>query len=142
MARTEGDIAGAAAELIDAFNEADWSRLRPLLASDLVYDETGTGRRVEGADAYVALLDGWKAAFPDVAGTIRDAITSDNVVAQEIHWHGTQTGPLETPTGTVEASGKPVSVDASIWYRFQGEAISEIHHYLDVATLLEQIGAR
>jgi hypothetical protein len=65
MARTEGDIAGAAAELIDAFNEADWSRLRPLLASDLVYDETGTGRRVEGADAYVALLDGWKAAFPD-----------------------------------------------------------------------------
>ena len=65
MARTEGDIAGAAAELIDAFNGADWSRLRPLIASDLVYNETGTGCRVEGADAYVALLDGWKAAFPD-----------------------------------------------------------------------------
>jgi SnoaL-like polyketide cyclase len=90
----------------------------------------------------VRLLEPGRWYFYGVAGTIRDAITDDNVVAQEIHWHGTQTGPLETPAGTVEASGKPVSVDASIWFRFQGETIGEIHHYLDVATLLEQIGAR
>jgi hypothetical protein len=58
MAQTGTDLAGTAAEWIDAFNRADWSRLRPLLASDFLYTETGTGRRVEGADAYFELLDG------------------------------------------------------------------------------------
>jgi len=41
---------------------ADWERFRGLLAPDAVYAETGTGRRVEGADAYVALVQGWKRA--------------------------------------------------------------------------------
>jgi steroid delta-isomerase-like uncharacterized protein len=141
MAQPEADIARAAAELIDAFNEADWSRLRPLVASDLVYTETGTGRRVDGADAYFVLLDGWKGAFPDVTGTIRGAIAGDGVAAQEIHWEGTHTGPLETPSGTVEATGNAISVDASFWCSGEDGTIREIHHYLDVLTLLGQVGA-
>ena len=58
-----------ATDLIDAFNQADWDRLRGLLAPGVRYSETGTGRRVEGADAYLQLCQGWKEAFPDVAGT-------------------------------------------------------------------------
>ena len=141
MAQTGIDLTRVAAELIDAFNQADWERLRPLVAGDLVYTETGTGRRVEGADAYFQLLDGWKRALPDVAGTIQATVAGDALVAQEIRWEGTHTGPLETPGGTVPASGKRISLDASAWFRFRGETISEIHHYLDVLMLLQQIGA-
>ena len=93
----------AAADLIDAFNEADWERFRGVLAPDAVYAETGTGRRVEGADAYVALCQGWKVALPDVRGTIRGVIASEDQVAQEILWEGTYMGPMETPGGTLDA---------------------------------------
>jgi ketosteroid isomerase-like protein len=56
------DLTQVAADLIDAFNEADWERFRAVLSPDAVYAETGTGRRVEGADAYVQLCQGWKDA--------------------------------------------------------------------------------
>jgi steroid delta-isomerase-like uncharacterized protein len=141
MAQLGTDISRTAEELIDAFNHGDWNRLRPLVAEDLVYTESGTGRRVEGADAYFELLDGWKRAFPDVAGTVTRTLTGDGIVAQEIHWTGTQSGPLEIPGGTVAATGREISVDASAWLRFRGDRIGEIHHHLDALMLLQQIGA-
>ena len=141
MARTETAITQAADELIDAFNHADWDRLRPLLAPDLVYAETGTGRRVEGPDAYFELLDGWKAASSDVNGTIRNVVASDDTVVQEVLWEGVHSGPLPTPGGVLEATGKHFVIEATGWYEFEGGLIREIHHHLDVLALLQQIGA-
>ncbi len=130
-----------ATDLIDAFNQADWDRFRGLLAPAVRYTETGTGREVEGADAYLQLCQGWKEAFNDVAGTVTNAVGGHDVAALEIRWEGTHTGPLETPGGTVPASGNRISVDASLWTRDEGDAIEEIHHHLDVLTLLQQVGA-
>ena len=141
MTEAEFDLTQASADLIDAFNEADWERFRGVLSPDTVYTETGTGRRVEGAEAYVTLCQGWKVALPDVRGTIRGAIATENQVAQEILWEGTHTGPMETPGGTLPPSGAEISVEASLWIRFHRDKAQEVHHYLDVLSLLQQIGA-
>jgi ketosteroid isomerase-like protein len=69
MAQTGTDLTRMSEELLDAFNRSDWDRMRAMIAPDLVYIETGTGRRVEGADAYIELAQGWKRAFPDTTGT-------------------------------------------------------------------------
>jgi len=139
MAASGTDLTQAAAAFIDAFNRADWDAFRDSIAPDAVYSETGTGRRVAGADAYVGLCHGWKAAFPDVVGTIRSSIASGDVVAQEIVWEGTHTGALETPAGVIDATGNRISVDAATWIRYADERAQEIHHYLDVLTLLQQV---
>jgi steroid delta-isomerase-like uncharacterized protein len=130
-----------ATDLIDAFNRADWDRLRGVLAPDVRYSETGTGRQAEGADAYLQLCQGWKDAFSDAAGTVINAAGGEDVAVLEIRWEGTHTGPLETPAGAVPPSGNRISVDASFWTRDEGDAIGEIHHHLDVLTMLQQIGA-
>jgi steroid delta-isomerase-like uncharacterized protein len=133
--------ARAAADLIDAFNEGDWDRFRSHLKDDAVYEESGTGRRVEDAGTYVELCQGWRRALPDCRGTIRTELADGPVVAQEIAWEGTQDGPLETPAGTLPASGRRIEVVASVWYRFDGDRIAEVRHHLDVLTLLGQVGA-
>ena len=130
-----------ATDLIDAFNQTDWDRLRGVLAPDVRYSETGTGRRVDGADAYLQLCQGWKEAFSDAEGTVTNAAGGQDVAVLEIRWEATHTGPLETPAGTVPASGNRISVDASFWTRDEGDAIVEIHHHLDVLRMLQQIGA-
>ncbi len=130
-----------ATDLIDAFNKADWDRLEQHLSREVLYTETGTGRRVEGAAAYVQLCKGWREAFPDVTGTVTNAVAGDDIAVLEIRWDGTHTGPLETPAGPVPASGNPIAVDASFWTRYEGDSIQEIHHHLDVLALLQQIGA-
>jgi predicted ester cyclase len=103
--------------------------------------DTGTGRRVEGTDAYIELAKGWKAAFPDATGTIDDAVVSGDMVAQEIRWEATHTGPMQTPDGIIEPTDKRISIAASLGCRFDGDHARELHHYLDVLMLLQQIGA-
>jgi steroid delta-isomerase-like uncharacterized protein len=135
------DLGRATADLIEAFNRADWDSMRAHLTPDVHYEETGTGRRVDGADPYIALCQGWREAFPDVAGTVRTALTGDGIAVLEIGWEGTHTGPLETPGGSVAATGNRVSIEASFWARYEGDRIADARHHVDVLMLLQQVGA-
>jgi steroid delta-isomerase-like uncharacterized protein len=130
-----------ATRILEAFNDADWDAFRAGVTDDVVYVESGTGRRIEGADAYLALCEGWKRALPDVSGTVRRAIEGDEVVAQEVSWTGTHDGPLPTPNGDIPATGRPVTVEATLWTQTRDGAVSEVHHHLDVMALMAQIGA-
>jgi ketosteroid isomerase-like protein len=89
-----------ATDAVEAFNSADWSRFRELLAADIVYEETGTQRRVSGRDAYVELCQGWKQAFPDARGTIHRSVASGDTSVQEITWTGTRERELSSASRT------------------------------------------
>ena len=54
------DVIGIAETTITAFNTSDWAQFRAALAPDVIYQETGTGRRAESADAYLQLVQAWK----------------------------------------------------------------------------------
>ncbi len=86
------------------------------------------------------MLAGWKQAIPDARGAILKSVSQGNTVVQEILWEGTQTGPLPTPAGTLPPSGKTFRVAAAIWYAVAGGRVQEVHHYLDVLALLQQLG--
>ena len=90
-------------------------------------------------DAYVQLTQGWKQAFPDARGAVRKVVASGSTVVQEIAWEGTQTGTLDGLGGPLPASGKRVSVLASLWITFGGDQVREIHHHLDVLSMLGQL---
>ena len=135
------NLADIAERLIAAFSNADWTQFRAALAPNVHYEETGTGRQTDSADAYVKLVQAWKQSFPDAVGRIRNVVAQGDTVAQEIIWEGTHTGDMATPSGTLPASGKRISVLASVWYRFQGDTIQEVHHHIDIMTMMTQLGA-
>ena len=99
MAGEQQDLIKRAEDWLEAFNAGDWQRFAAGMTPDVVYEETGTQRRVDGVDAYVQLCQGWKQAFPDVRGAIRNVVASGDTVVQEIMWEGTHTGPLEGQVG-------------------------------------------
>ena len=138
---TTDEIVKLARKQIDAFNTGDWEQLRAMLASDALYAELGTQRKIDGPDKIVELFRGWKTAFPDAVGTVTSAVASDNKAALELTWKGTQTGPLATPEGTIPASGKRQETPAACFFTFEGDKIKESRHYFDSMTLLKQIGA-
>ncbi len=135
------DLIKIAREVVDAFNTSDWERTKALMTPDYLYNEVGTRRRIQGPEEVVAALQGWKQAMPDATGTVTNAFASENRVALEITWEGTHTGPLEGPTGTIPASGKRQVTPAAWILTFEGGKIKESHHYFDMVTLLDQIGA-
>jgi steroid delta-isomerase-like uncharacterized protein len=135
------DKIALAKEEIEAFNAADWTRMKGLMTPDCVYEEPATQRRLEGPDAMVEGLKVWKEAFPDAKGTITKAFEAGDSVAQEITWTGTQTGSLVGPLGTVPATGKRVEVKASLLHTIRGDKVASSHHYFDLLGMLAQLGA-
>jgi steroid delta-isomerase-like uncharacterized protein len=140
-ALTTEEIVKLARKQVDAFNSGDWEQLRASLASDSLYDELGTQRKIEGPEKIVELFKAWKTAFPDAAGTVTSAVASGNKAALEVTWKGTHTGPLESAEGTIPASGKRQETPAAFFFTFEGDKVKESRHYFDSMTLLKQIGA-
>lgn len=124
-----------------AYNEKNWTAVRACVTPDVVYDEVATRRRLQGADQVIAVWQGWAKAFPDSKCTFNNAFTSGTTVVLELTWHGTHTGPLETPAGTIAATGKRIELRSCVVAELDGEKTKLQRQYFDMATLLEQIGA-
>ena len=141
-ALTTGELVRIARDQIDAFNKSDWERLQAQLASDCLYDELGTERKIEGPEQIVETFQAWKTAFPDATGTVTSAVADGKTVALEVTWKGTHTGPLATPRGVLQPSGKGQMTPAAFFFTFGGDKIKQSRHYFDSTTLFKQIGAQ
>ena len=126
---------------ITAYNEKDWSKAKDTLAADAVYDEKGTHRRIQGAGEIIDAWRGWAKAFPDSKATIVREIASGDTAVFELVWKGVHTGPLQTPTGTIPASNKPIEMPACQVVQVEGGKVKSGSHYFDMLTMLTQIGA-
>lgn len=127
---------------VEGYGRPGWQEtLRTLMSPDLVYEETGTDRRVQGVDAVFDLLEGWQAAFPDIRGEVRRVLAGGDSTAVEIVWTGTHTGPLAIRAGTVPPTGAAVATHATMWQRWDGDRIVHEWHNVDVLSLLTQVGA-
>lgn len=130
-----------ATRTLEAFNTADWETFRALCHDDVVYTESGTGRRIEGIEPYLDALREWKVALPDVHGTVRRAVADGDLAVQNVVWTGTHQGPLPTPNGPIPATGVEATIVATLWITTRDGRVSEVTHHLDVLSLLAQIGA-
>ena len=138
---SEQNLSGIARDLIDAFNARNGERFKKQLTATVVYDEIGTNRKFHGADAWLEAWEQWRNAFPDLNGTITNAVASGNTVVQEITWQGTQSGPLSLPGGTIPPSGKRQITRTSLVLVFEDGRVKESRIYFDMLSLLQQIGA-
>jgi steroid delta-isomerase-like uncharacterized protein len=123
-----------------AFNDKNWTAVRAAIAPDFLYDEVGTTRKVQGADETIAIWQGWATAIPDAKATIHHELASGSTAVLELTWKGTHNGPLQTPTGTIPATGKRIEVRACVVMEIAGDKAKLQRHYFDMATLLQQIG--
>ena len=135
------DVEEVARGIVAAHSAGDWNSLKRLLAPNGVYEEYGTQRRIEGADAIVEALQAWKSAFPDVQGVVDKALVAGDTVGLEVTWRGTHSGPLVTASGAVPASGKAFVLLTAWNLDVQGGQVQNSRHYFDILTLLQQIGA-
>ena len=133
----------AAKALIIAYNDKNWEKAKAAITPDFIYDEVATGRRVEGADLTVAAWKGWAQAFPDSKGSFdRTHVAGNETVVLELTWRGTHQGPLETPMGSIPATGKRIEIRAVAIVEVRGEKARTQRQFFDMATLLQQLGVK
>jgi steroid delta-isomerase-like uncharacterized protein len=123
-----------------AYGKKDWEAVRASVTPGVIYDEMATHRNMKGVDQFLAVLQGWAKAFPDSKATYQNAIASGTTVVLELTWHGTHTGPLQTPEGNVAATGKHIAVPACMVVEIGDGKVKSMRHYFDMATLMQQLG--
>jgi steroid delta-isomerase-like uncharacterized protein len=133
-------VVDLAKEQVIAYNEKDWDRVRAAVAPNVVYDELGTQRAAKGLDELLTSWKGWATALPDSRATFRSEMASGNTAVLEVTWTGTHSGPLQTPTGAIPATGKKIDVPACQVVEVADDKVTSIRHYFDMRTLLQQIG--
>ena len=48
---------------------------------------------------------------------------------------------MESPEGTIPATGRKINIDACMAVTVEGEQIKESHQYFDLMTMMQQLGA-
>ena len=87
-----------------AYNDKNWDKLKALFAENGVYDEKGSGRRIQGAALVIEAWQGWAKAIPDSKATFVAEYASGDTAILEVVWKGKHTGPLQMPAGAIPAS--------------------------------------
>ena len=137
----EQDVIQVARGVVDAFNANNWDGFRALSTTNVVYNEFGTQRVINGPDEIIESMRGWKTAMPDATGTVTSSFASGNTVVLEVTWRGTHTGPLVSPAGTIPPSGKSQTTPSAWIFECEEGKVRESRLYFDLMTLLTQIGA-
>jgi steroid delta-isomerase-like uncharacterized protein len=129
-------------ENIAAWNAHSADRELALLADNIVWTDVGLPEPMKDKAAIRKYLQGWFAAFPDLKATVKNRVVSDDQLAGELEFTGTNTGPLQMAPGAppMPATGKKVTGKGTYFVRVHGGKAVEIHTYPDTAGLMMQLG--
>ena len=126
----------------EAWNAHDVDGSLALYSDDVVWVDVGIPEPLRGKDAVRQYVQGWFSAFPDIKLTVKNRLVTEDQVAGELEWIGTQSGPLQLGPGTpaLPATGKKVIGKGTYFVRVKNNKATEVHTYPDTAGLMMQLG--
>ena len=83
----------------------------------------------------------FKAGLPDCQMIVENAVESGNEVVILGRFQGTHTGDLQSPGGTIPASGKPLDLRFMDYFKVEGGRIVDHQTVFDQMDMLGQLGA-
>ncbi len=127
---------------IAAANAHDAAGMAAFYAEDAVFTEATYPGPMHGRAAVQKDAEMIFTAMPDIQLTVVTVVAQGDLVASEIMSVGTNTGPLNLPTGDqLPPSGNTVRVPMALFSRFDADGlIAEEHRYIDLAGMMRQLG--
>ena len=127
---------------IAAWNAHDVEKFLSYCAEDIVWRDVTNPQPLRGKEGARQFFQGWVTAFPDLSIRVKNRVATEDQVADELEFSGTDKGPLQGPPGTppIPPTGKKVSSEGVYFARIRNGQVAEIHTYPDMAGLLMQLG--
>jgi predicted ester cyclase len=98
------------------------------------------GAEMRGREAIIGLLTAYRTAFPDLKHNERSVTEQGDSIAIELLVEGTHTGPMQTPQGTIPATGKHVTWESCDVVRVKNGKLVSWHVYHDPAPFFAALG--
>ncbi len=116
----------------------DVERFISLFTEDGYLYNVSAGKTYHGREVG-DLVTGFDAAFPDLRRNLDKFYGDGDVVIVELSLVGTHSGPLETPEGTIPATGKTIDVPCCDVWTIRDGKIQSFHCYLAGTILAAQL---
>jgi predicted ester cyclase len=124
---------------IEALNAQDIERLLANQQPDAELVIPG-GVTLHGHEQLRQYTEALWAAFPDGAFSSAGRVMAGDAAGVELVFTGTHTGPLATPSGVIEPTGKRVTIHSASILRFRDGLIASEHSYVDQLEFMTQLG--
>lgn len=122
------------------FNAHDFESLGAMVTDDVQVVDYAFGRTTNGRNELIQLLRDWKTPFPDGEVTILRQDAGEDFVVNQNVFRATHTQPMETPNGTIPATGRKVTFNFVEVWKIRNGKLARIDNYVDSASLLRQLG--
>jgi steroid delta-isomerase-like uncharacterized protein len=136
------DLAARLHASADAMNNRDWTAFFADVDPAVVYEDLGTGLRVQGREAWQEVFQRYLDAVPDLRSRYDTVTSQGNRVVGELVIEGTQTGEMVLPGGrTVPATGRRFVARAVLVADTDDEGrMTHVRHYTNPMGTLVQLG--
>ncbi len=128
-------------EEIAAWNAHDVERALAVFPDEVVWRDVSSPQAFPGKDAIGQYLQGWFTAFPDIEITVTNRVVTEDYVAAELDFVGTNSGDLLlAPGAAIPATGRKVIGKGTYFVHFKNGKPVEVRSYPDVAGMMMQLG--
>ena len=124
-----------------AENRRSIEGLLETLSAEPVYEVMATGAAHRGREAVAAFYKNLFESMPDVTFNLMDVFVAENGVVEESVLVGTHTGDLQSPGGTIPASGKTLNLRFMDYFKVVSGKILDHQTIFDQVEMLTQLGA-
>ncbi len=127
-------------ELHEAFNDRDLDRAAAYATEDAEYLTVATGETFHGAEGFEQYMQNWIDAFSDASTEITAIHAGDDFAVVEFTGRGTHDGTLRSPAGEMPPTGRVTENRFCEVLHIENGKISRSRTYLDMATMMAQLG--
>jgi steroid delta-isomerase-like uncharacterized protein len=129
-------------EEIASWNAHDVERALAVFPDNIVWWDVTNPQPLNGKEGIRQYLQGWFSAFPDIKITVTNRVVTENYVAAELDFAGTNNGALQLAPGApaIPATGRKVNGKGTYFVRFENGKAVEVHSYPDAAGMMMQLG--
>jgi steroid delta-isomerase-like uncharacterized protein len=127
-------------EGIAAWDSHDSEGFANLFADDFVLNDIGSPEPIRGREGLLAYTNAWFSAFPDMTVKRTNRVVSDDAVAAELEFTGTNTGPMMMGGKEIPPTGKMVKGRGTYFVRVRDGKVAEFNSYPDLAGMMMQLG--
>jgi steroid delta-isomerase-like uncharacterized protein len=139
---TTSEVVKLNKEVIDAWNSHDSERFLKLCNVDVVWKDTAAPQPFTGKEGARTFFEMWNTSFPDFKLTIVKTIASEDAIAVELEFTGTNTGSMKMGDGPeIPATNRKVTANKGSYLAwFKNGKLAEVHTYPDLAGMMAQLG--
>jgi steroid delta-isomerase-like uncharacterized protein len=128
-------------QALEAYNRHDAAAVADVFSEDAVVHDPQYPEPLRGKEAIRNDMEAWIRTAPDGKGEIRSLLVEGDTYAFEITMIGTHQGPISTPSGDIEPTGKRIETSLAAFGTIGNDGkIVEERRYYDLVGLAAQLG--